>query len=274
MGILPELRIALIGAGAMGEAIINGLLQQGIVHSEQIMVSEPRVERRQELQSCYKTAICDSNQEAVQWANLIIFAIKPQILPQVLPPLRNKLPAESMGLSIAAGVPLKTFTTSLDHHAMVRAMPNTPAQVGEAMTVWTTSIGITEQQRSWAKAVLASLGQELFVPDEHTLDMATAINGSGPAYIFLMLEAMIDAAVHLGFSRQVAQQLVYQTMLGSVSYAMQSDQHLAQLRNSVTSPGGTTAAALNVLERNGLRSALSDAMWAAYHRSCELGRKD
>jgi pyrroline-5-carboxylate reductase len=151
-------------------------------------------------------------------------------------------------------------------------MPNTPAQIGEGMTVWTAAEAVSEEQRGWAQSILGTLGRELYVADENYLDMATALSGTGPAYIFLLMEAMIDAGVHLGFPRYMAQELVLQTVLGSARYAMRSGQHMAELRNGVTSPGGTTASALYELERGGLRTVLSDAIWAAYRRSAELGK--
>lgn len=272
---MPEdLRIALIGAGAMGEAIIAGLLRQAVVTASQILASEPRAERRHELQARYQVNLTDDNQEAARWGQVVIFAIKPQTLPAVLPTLRGTLRPDALCLSIIAGTPIATFARGLDHAAVVRAIPNTPAQIAEGITVWTTIPAVDEQQRTWTRMVLRALGPELFVDDEHYLDMATALSGSGPAYIFLMIEAMIDAGVHMGFPRPIAETLVLQTMLGSVQYARQSGMHPAQLRNAVTSPGGTTAAALSAMERGGLRTVLSDGIWAAYQRSVELGKKN
>jgi pyrroline-5-carboxylate reductase len=265
--------IALIGAGAMGEAIISGMLRQQLVSPEQVIATEPRPERRDYLHATYNIATSDSVVTAVQSSKIIIFAVKPQVLPQVLAPLHQLLPPDSLGISIAAGVPMSVFMTTLAHPAIVRAMPNTPAQIGAGMTVWTATPSVSEQQRTWARLILGALGEQLYVEHEQQIDMATAINGSGPAYVFLMLEAMIDAGVHLGFPRPVAEKLVLQTMYGAVSYAMQSEQHPAQLRNAVTSPAGTTAAALSVLEQQGLRSTLSQAIWAAYQRACELGKQ-
>jgi pyrroline-5-carboxylate reductase len=271
---LSDIRIAFIGAGAMGEAIISRLLHHRVVLPDQIMAAEPRPERRTELQSRYSISLSEDTLHVARWGKIVLLAVKPQIIQVILPSLRVGLQKDTLCISIAAGVSLHTLATLLHHTAIVRAMPNTPAQIGEGMTVWTALPEVTHQQREWTKTILASLGQELYVEHEQQLDMATAINGSGPAYVFLILESMIDAAVHLGFTRPIAEQLVYQTMLGSVQYAIQSDLHLAQLRNNVTSPAGTTAAAVNALERGNLRTTLSDAIWAAYHRSCELGRKE
>jgi pyrroline-5-carboxylate reductase len=215
----------------------------------------------------------DDNIEAAHWGQVVIFGVKPQALPRVLPPLRGAMRDNELCISIVAGASIQSISAALDHAAVVRSMPNTPAQIGEGMTVWTAAPAVTEQQRGWARTVLGALGHELFVDDERYLDMSTAINGTGPAYFFLMMEAMIDAGVHLGLSRRIAEELVMQTMLGSVRFALQSGLHPAQLRNAVTSPGGTSAAALSELERGGLRTVLADAIWAAYRRSVELGKQ-
>lgn len=269
---LNDLRIAVIGSGAMGEAIISGLLRQNLLPSNHILASEPRAERRAELQARYDIGVTADNVEAARWAQILIIAVKPQILPHILPALCGILSDRDLVISVVAGTTIRTLSDALAHAAIVRTMPNTPAQIGEGMTVWTATAAVDEEQRGWARAVLSALGRELAVDNEHYLDMATALNGSGPAYFFLIMEAMIDAGVHMGLPRPIAQTLVAQTMLGSARYAQQSDLHPAQLRNAVTSPGGTTSAALSALERGGLRTVLADAVWAAYRRSVELGK--
>lgn len=269
---IRDLRIAVIGAGIMGEAMVGGLLKQELVAPEQVVATEPRPERREEIAQRYGIRVTDDNLEAAHWGQVAIFAVKPQTLPRLLPELRGALREGELVISIVAGAPIRHFAESLDHRAVVRSMPNTPAQIGEGMTVWTAADSVTEQQRGWARTILGSLGREQYVDDETYLDMATALNGTGPAYFFLLLEAMIDAGVHLGLPRYMAESLVLQTALGSVRYAMASGKHMAELRNGVTSPGGTTAAALYELERGGLRTVLTDAIWAAYRRSAELGK--
>ena len=271
---LNDLRIALIGAGAMGEALLAGLLRQALVLPDQIMATEPRAERRQELAARYQITMSDDNVAAARQANLLILAVKPQVLPHVLPPLRGTLGERALCISIVAGVSLHTLVQNLGHTLVVRSMPNTPAQIGAGMTVWSATSEVGAEHRNQARAVLGALGRELFVDDEQYLDMATAVSGSGPAYFFLIIEAMIDAGVQLGLPRHMAETLVTHTMLGSVQYAQQSTRHPAVLRNAVTSPAGTTAAALAVLERGGLRTALSDAIRAAYQRSVELGQQN
>ena len=160
-----------------------------------------------------------------------------------------------------------------DHEAIIRAMPNTPAQIGEGMTVWTASPAVTESHFAQARTILTAMGKELYVEEEGELDMATAVSGTGPTYVFLLMEALVDAAVHLGFSRRDARELVIQTVEGSVKYAAQSDQHLARMRNLVTSPGGTSAEAIYQLEKGGMRTVLSKAVWAAYQKSRLLGER-
>jgi pyrroline-5-carboxylate reductase len=270
---LHNLRIALIGAGAMGEAMVGGLIRQELVPPGQIMATAPREERRRELEDRYGIQVTSDNLMAARWGQVVIFAVKPQTLPRLLPGLRGSLYDNELVISIIAGVSMRQFIETLEHPAVVRAMPNTPAQIAEGMTVWTAAADVTEEQRGWAGLVLGALGHELYVDNEHYLDMATAINGTGPAYFFMMMEAMIDAGVHLGLARRIAEELVLQTMQGAVRYAIQSGQHPAQLRNAVTSPGGTSAAALSELERGGLRTVLGDAIWAAYRRSVELGKQ-
>ena len=152
-------------------------------------------------------------------------------------------------------------------------MPNTPAQIGQGITVWTAAKAVTKRQHKMARKILSALGDEIFLEDEYYLDMATALSGTGPAYVFLFMEAMVDAGVHMGFERHIAESLVAQTVRGSVDYFTKRDDpvHLARLRNQVTSPGGTSAEALYYLEKAGFRTAISRAIWAAFERSRELG---
>jgi len=267
-----ELNYAIIGAGIMGEAIMAGLLRTGQAKPDHVRFFDTRPERRDELKETYQIIPADSNAQAVTNADVVILSVKPQVIDRVLTDLSGHIPPNALVLSIVAGAAIEQISAGLKHAVVIRCMPNTPAQIGEGITVWTASNQVTPQQTSLGKSILCALGQEVFVDDEHYLDMATALSGSGPAYIFLFLEAMIDAGVHLGFSRHVAQKLVVQTMRGSVDYFESRSEHPALLRNEVTSPGGTSAAALYYLEKAGIRTAISRAIWAAYERSQELGR--
>jgi pyrroline-5-carboxylate reductase len=203
---------------------------------------------------------------------VVVLSVKPQRLSEVMKGLKGIRP-DALVLSIIAGASIKKIGTGLKHKAVVRSMPNTPGQIGEGITVWTSSKEVTEGQQEMARAILGALGEEVFVEDESYLDMATALSGSGPAYVFLFTEALIDAGVHMGFPRRIAEQLVLQTIKGSASYYHHAERHPATLRNQVTSPGGTSAEALYYLEKAGFRTAISRAVWAAYQRSLELGKE-
>ena len=174
-------------------------------------------------------------------------------------------------LSVLAGATTAALTGILGHDQVVRSMPNTPARLGKGMTVWYATPETTDEQRGQAAALLGSLGKELEVDDEKMVAMATAVSGTGPTYVFLVMEALIDAAVHLGFPRHIAHDLVIETLEGSTLFAKQSGMHPAELRNMVTIPGGTSAAALHELESGRLRTVLSEAVWAAFRRTVELG---
>ncbi len=268
---LNNATLAFIGSGTMAEAMIKGILNQKLLSPERIIASGPRTERGHQLEERYGVQWTTSNVQAIENADVVVLSVKPQVLPKVLPELLGKVSAQSLVLSIAAGVRIATISKGLSHEAVVRAMPNTPAQVGAGMTVWTASEQTSEEQRGQAQSILGALGEELFVGDEVYLDMATALSGTGPAYVFLFMEALIDAGVHLGFSRRISQKLVTQTVLGSALFAKQSQKHPAELRNMVTSPGGTSAEALYQLEKGGLRTVLSRSVWAAYQKTRLLG---
>ena len=271
MSALEDTRLAFIGAGVMGEAMIKGLLSQRLVFPEMIIASDPRPERGKELSERYGIATTTDNVQAAQQAQVVVLSIKPQVLAAVLAQLRGHIRNEALVLSIIAGARIETIARGLEHRKIVRVMPNTPAQIGQGMSVWMSTSEVEPRQREQAQMILRALGEEIAVDDEDYLDMATALSGTGPAYVFLFMEALIDAGVHLGFSRRVAQQLVLQTLQGSVAYARQSNLHPAELRNQVTSPGGTSAEALYQLEKGGLRTVLSRAIWAAYQKSRYLG---
>lgn len=270
---LQGLTLAFIGGGTMAGAMIHALRGTDKVAPEQIIASDPLVERGEELQARYGVRVTTDNVVAAREADIVILSVKPQVLPRVLPELRGHIRSSALVFSIVAGMPIVTISSGLDHAAVVRTMPNTPAQIGEGMAVWTAAPVVTEAQRAQAQAILRTMGLEMYVANEGALDMATAVSGTGPTYVFLLMEALVDAAVHLGFSRHQARLLVVQTVLGSVKFAQQSDLHLAQLRNMVTSPGGTSAEAIYQLEKGGMRTILSKAIWAAYKKSRLLGER-
>jgi pyrroline-5-carboxylate reductase len=278
---LSNCRLAFIGCGVMAEAIIAGLLRKKLVGPEQIVGSHPRVARREEMHVKYGVAMFEQNREAVlatypaepDAGSVLVLAIKPQRLHGVLQELKGSLHQEQLVVSIVAGAKIETIAEELLHAPIVRTMPNTPAQIGEGVTAWTSSAAVSEKQASQVRALLEALGKTVRVENERQIDMATALSATGPTYIFLMMEALIDAGVHMGFSRHVAQELVHQMMLGSVLFARESHKHPAELRNMVTSPGGTSAEAIYHMEKGSLRTVLSKAVWAAYKRAESLGVK-
>ena len=265
--------VAFIGAGAMGAAMIGGLAE-GEVDRVRMIASDRNEDRLALVRDQFGVRTTFCNREAAGDADVVVLAVKPQVLPTVLSELQGRIRENALTLSIVAGASIASIASLLKHRAIVRTMPNTPAQVGEGMTVWTATPEVSPEQRTQAGTIVGSLGRQLFVDDERFLDIATAISGTGPAYVFLMMEALIDAAVHLGFSRKDARELVVQTIRGAAIYAQQQPVHPAELRNRVTSPGGTTAEALYQLEKGSFRTIMSKAVLAAFKRSVALGELD
>jgi pyrroline-5-carboxylate reductase len=268
---LENMTVAFIGSGAMGEAMMKGMLSKKLVTPQQIIASDVHEARVRDLEERYGVRPSTNNVEAAQAADILVLSIKPQVLGHVMPELRRATQSVKLILSIIAGQTIRTIVDGFANPSVVRSMPNTPAQIGQGITVWTATPEVPQQQRTQAEALLGALGEQLYVDDERYLDMATALSGTGPAYVFMFMEALIDAGVHMGFSRRDSERLVLQTMRGSVEYAAASGLHPAQLRNQVTSPGGTSAEAIYFMEKGGLRTMISRAVWAAYQRSVALG---
>jgi pyrroline-5-carboxylate reductase len=271
MSPLATATIATVGSGVMAEAMIAGLLRGQLVQPDQVVASHPRRERREALEREYGIRTVSDNVDAVRDADVILLGIKPQMLDRVGREIRPQLRRGQLVLSVLAGATTAALTAILGHDQVVRSMPNTPARLGKGMTVWYATPETTDAQRAQAAALLGALGAQLEVDDEKMVAMATAVSGTGPTYVFLVMEALIDAAVHLGFPRHIAHDLVIETLEGSTLFAKQSGMHPAELRNMVTSPGGTSAAALHELESGRLRTVMSEAVWAAYRRTVELG---
>jgi len=256
----------------MGEAMLAAVLTRALAQPESISVSDVSSSRLEHLKERYSVTVTPDNHEAVSGKDIIILAVKPRNLPELLKELKGEIKSGQLVLSIIAGAKISTIFLGLNHNAVVRAMPNTPAQIGEGMSVWTATSDVTDRQKQSAKAILGAMGRELYVDDEAYIDMATAISGSGPAYFFLMVEALVAAAMEIGLPRDTARELVLQTMLGSGKFIRQSGETPAELRKKVTSPGGTTAAALNQFEKGGFNELVRRAVKAAYERAKELGK--
>ncbi len=266
------MKIAFIGGGNMGEAMLSAVLSNGLTTPPDITVSDISESRRRYLQQKYSVVAVDENRLAIDKADITVLAIKPQHLAGVMNEIGGLFQPAQVVLSIVAGARIDTLCRGLNHRHIVRSMPNTPAQIGEGITVWTATPEVTEQQREQARSILGATGKEIFVDDEKYLDMATAVSGSGPAYFFLFVESLVEAAVHIGLPRDTAEKLVLQTMLGSGHLIEKSGKPPAELRRMVTSPGGTTAEALLKFEDGGFRQLVMQAVVAAYNKARELGK--
>ena len=275
---LSNTKLAFIGCGVMAESIIAGLLREKLVDATQISASHPRENRRKELHEKYSIDVSESNSVAVEATksgenSIIVLCVKPQRLEQVLAELNGVVSSDHLILSIVAGATIETISNALSNQKIVRTMPNTPSQIGHGITAWTCTDKVSDDEKEQIKSLLTALGRELYVENENMIDMATSLSATGPTYIFLVMEALTDAGVHLGFSRDMSKELVQETMLGAVLFAIESDKHPAELRNMVTSPGGTSADAIYQMEKGSLRTVLSKAVFAAYQKAVELGKK-
>jgi pyrroline-5-carboxylate reductase len=265
------MKISFIGGGNMGEAMLASVLAKGLSSAEEIMVSDISQPRREYLEQEYGITVTGDNRQVIGWGDIVVLAIKPQNLAEVMAWLSGAFNSPQLVLSIIAGARINTLCQGLGYRQVVRVMPNTPAQIGEGMSVWTATVEVTEEQRKQAGAILGAMGREIYVADEKYLDMATAVSGSGPAYVFLLAEALADAAMQVGFSYELARELVEQTILGSAEFMRHSSKLPSELRRMVTSPGGTTEAALARLEKGRFSELIEEAVTAAYHRARELG---
>jgi pyrroline-5-carboxylate reductase len=264
-------KLGLIGCGFMGEAVLRAALEKNVVLAADVRIAEASAERRAVVERTLGIAPTSDPGDVAADADLIIFAVKPQEFEAAAGSVRGRTHLRQTAVSIMAGVHIDTIARATGHNAIVRVMPNTPAAIGEGMSVWMATPEVTEAGREQVRALLVALGQELMVTDEKYIDMATALSSSGPGFVYLLIEAFIDAGVQIGFRRDVAELLSLQTFLGSARYAAATGKHSAQLRNEVTSPAGTTAAGLLVLEQAAVRAAIVEAVEAAYARARELG---
>ena len=272
MSILASHSIGVIGAGNMAEALIRGWVRGGHVPAANIMASAPRGERRDQLATTYGIGVSDDNRAVARSAGLCLLAVKPQILDKILREVGDQLKPGTLVVSICAGVDTETIEAAVGEGVrVVRAMPNTPATVGAGATAISAGKRASEADLTIAKAMFDAVGITV-VLDETQLDAVTGLSGSGPAYIFLILEALADAGVKVGLSRRNAQRLAAQTVMGSAKMLLETDQHVGALKDMVTSPGGTAIAGLHTLEEGGLRTTLINAVETATKRSRELGR--
>lgn len=256
----------------MGSAILASLLKQGLAKPGDITVADISLERLSALKEGYGVDTNTSATCAIEGKDIIFLAVKPQSLEGISSILKGKIKPNQLIISILAGTKIERLASSLNHKAIVRTMPNTPAQVGEGMTVWAASPEVTKEQKEQTALILGAMGKEIFAASEELLDAATAISGSGPAYVFLFMEALTEAAVEMGFSESDAKALALQTTLGASSYAKETGKDFSVLRKMVTSPGGTTAAALKTFSEKGFADIIKKAAYSALNRAKELGK--
>lgn len=263
------MKAAIIGGGVMGEAILAGALQEGVLTPSAVTVCEKIPARADHLRSTHGATVTSDATEAMAAADLVVLCVKPQDLGTV----KGSVPAGALLLSIMAGVTCATIQSAFGHDRIVRAMPNTPAAIRAGMSAWYATPSVTPEQRELARTLLGAIGKELPVDSEAKLDMVTAVSGSGPAYVFLFIEAMVEGAVAVGLTRAQAEELVLQNLYGSARYALESGRTAADLRAQVTSPAGTTAAGLLELEKGSFRATVIECIRAAYRRAQELGKQ-
>ncbi|MGV1098689.1 pyrroline-5-carboxylate reductase [Thiovibrio sp. JS02] len=270
MGLLGKL--GFVGGGRMAEALIKGIVEAGLLRAEQIIAADPSPERRELLQKEFKITTAEGASSVWAECDVVILAVKPQILGKILAGYKGEIKARHLLISIAAGIPLALMERSVAGSGcrVIRVMPNTPALVLKGASALSPGKGVSDEDMAVAKSIFEAVGTSV-VLDESYLDAVTGLSGSGPAYVFTFIEALTDAGVKVGLARPVAEALVMQTVLGSVVLAMETREHPAALRAMVTSPGGTTIAGLHELEKGALRATLMNAVEAATNRSGELG---
>jgi len=266
-------KFGLIGAGMMGSAIVSGIVKKSVLEPRDIFLSDPDTPKVESLCERLGTNPAASNAEAVRDADVVLIAVKPQFLEGALRELKGNIPEDALVMTIVAGVPVSRYLDTLDIRHVIRIMPNTPAQVGEGVCAWYATEAVTDGQKELAQKILDSLGVAFEVKRESDLDIVTAVSGSGPAYVYLFIESMVDASVQMGLPRPLSEKIVLQTVFGSAAYMKKAGKHPVILKNEVTSPGGTTAAALAMMEKEGLRTAVTDGMIACLNKTIELGKK-
>lgn len=271
---LTETRIAFIGGGNMAESLLAGLLRKGVASAEHLTVSDPHSQRRELLMTRFGVAVHADNRAAAQGAELVVLCVEPQVLDSVLAELSSILQSNPLLISVAAGYPLSRLHKQLKTATrLVRAMPNTPSTIGEGVTALSLAPGLSSQDQDRTRRLFESVGKVVVV-EERLMDAVTGLSGSGPAYMFAMIEALADGGVLMGLSRVTAQVLAAQTLAGAARMVLELGTHPAVLKDRVASPGGTTIAGLSRLEQGRLRATLMSAVTAAAQRSQELGQEE
>ncbi len=264
-------KIAFLGAGNMAEALVAGIVKAKLSEPEFVLATDITPARLEILKDRYQIQVGVKNLDAVLWADIIVLCVKPQVMNDVLTEIQSSLSEKQLVISVAAGVSINRMQDKIGQTIpLVRAMPNTPAVIQEGVTALAGCSGLSLEQLSVAQTLFESVGRVVVV-DEALMDAVTGLSGSGPAYVYLAIEALIDGGVRVGLPRNIAHVLAVQTVLGAAKMVRETNEHPAVLKDRVTSPGGTTIAGLQRLEEGGLRATLIDAVEAATNRSRELG---
>lgn len=267
-------QIGFVGGGNMAEALLAGLLREGLTTPGCLVVSDPLASRRELLGRNFGVVVTADNQTAVRGADIVVLCVEPQVLDDVLAELASSLEAHPLLISVAAGYPLSRMRDRLTAATrLVRAMPNTPSTIGQGVTAMSLAPGLSSGDQDWARCLFESVGKVVIV-EERLLDAVTGLSGSGPAYVFAMIEALADGGVLAGLPRSAAQQLAAQTVAGAARMVLEQGEHPALLKDRVASPGGTTITGLSQLEQGRLRATLISAVEAATRRSQELGKAE
>lgn len=261
------MKVAIIGGGVMGEALLGAAIERSVFNPTDVTVCERLEPRRDHLQGHYGISVTTDSTACMEFADVVILCVKPQDIHSV----QGVMPAGALLISIMAGVTISSIEAGFRHPRIIRVMPNTPVTAKAGMSVWTATPSVSPEQHQLTRVLLRAIGREIYVDDERKVDMATAVSGSGPGYVFLFIEAMIEGAVSIGLTRPQAEEMVLQTVYGSAVFAQESGRSAAELRALVTSPAGTTAAGLLELEKGAVRASIIEAIRAAYRRAGELG---
>ncbi|PSB21831.1 pyrroline-5-carboxylate reductase [filamentous cyanobacterium CCP1] len=265
-----SVRLGVIGGGVMGEALLSRLIAQQVYLPDEVIVSDPTAQRRNLLAQQYGVGVTADNQTVASEASVLLLAIKPQVFDAVASALHQRN-LEQVVISILAGVPLQRLETAFPEQPVIRAMPNTPATIGAGMTAITSGQHAQPEHVQIAQQIFEAVGEVVEVP-ESLMDAVTGLSGSGPGFVAVMVEALIDGGVVAGLPRPIATKLALQTVRGTAELLQTTHLHPAELKDRVTSPGGTTIAGIAHLEKSGFRSALIEAVRTAYRRSKELGQ--
>ncbi|MGM9991563.1 MAG: pyrroline-5-carboxylate reductase [Candidatus Bruticola sp.] len=272
MEIKSIFKCCILGCGKMGEAILKAILSKEVFSADELAVVEADSQTRDRIEKKYQVSVFDDCCRAAWASDIVVLAVKPNVVGAVAQKLGHKLREEQLLISIAAGVTLEQLMIMFGSKRVVRVMPNLAAQISQAASVWTAAADLDELSKNKVLKILCSIGKAVYVDNDNLIDVGTAVSGSGPAYLYLFMEALTDAGVRLGLTRQQATELTLNMVHGAVSLAAESGQSFSDLRYKVTTPGGTTAEAVSCLEKGAFRAVIDEAVNACWEKSRQLSK--